>query len=218
MPPDMDPHPAPDIQFQKLRAPLDALAAHELEGAGEADGSDSSDTEDPDDVGGTERPEALEASAEPATPADVGGVPADVAEVSADVAEPEEPFIPLGSEDPPEAQDAPPEDFVGAHAAIARSLHTSSGLPRVLSKEARAFFDGAVYAYTEGDLPGARLSFLAVAAIGDPDTAPAALVFLGVIAVRRRDTPEARMWFTRAAAGPDAHWALVAAGELRRLG
>ncbi|WP_194911699.1 hypothetical protein [Catenulispora rubra] len=130
--------------------------------------------------------------------------------------EPEEPFVPLGSEEPPPATTV--TEPIDAHAAIARSLYSAPGLPRVLRKEARAFFDGAMYAYTEGDLPGARLSFLAVAAIGDPDTAPAALVFLGVIAYRRRDVPEARMWFTRAASGHDQHWALVATGELRRLG
>ncbi|MEZ0108116.1 hypothetical protein ABH920_002114 [Catenulispora sp. EB89] len=129
--------------------------------------------------------------------------------------EPEEPFVPLGSEELPTL---PANEPIDAHAAIARSLYSAPGLPRVLRKEARAFFDGAMYAYTEGDLPGARLSFLAVAAIGDPDTAPAAMVFLGVIAYRRRDAPEARMWFTRAASGPDQHWALVATGELRRLG
>lgn len=129
--------------------------------------------------------------------------------------EPEEPFVPLGSEEPPAL---PTNEPLDAHTAIARSLYSAPGLPRVLRKEARAFFDGAMYAYTEGDLPGARLSFLAVAAIADPDTAPAAMVFLGVIAYRRRDAPEARMWFTRAASGPDQHWALVATGELRRLG
>ncbi|MBS2534465.1 hypothetical protein KGQ20_16965 [Catenulispora sp. NF23] len=127
---------------------------------------------------------------------------------------PEEPFIPLGSQDAP---DSPPDEPIGGHAAIARSLSPPANIPRVLRKEARAFFDGAMFAYTEGDLLGARLSFLAVTAIGDPDTAPAAMVFLGVIAVRRRDVPEARMWFTRAATGPDQHWALVAANELRRL-
>lgn len=150
----------------------------------------------------------------------------------------DEPFIPLGSEALPdepadhepadhepaddesagdESADDPTDQNLHAHTAIARSL-SSPGLPRVLRKEARAFFDGAMYAYTAGDLAGARLSFLAVTAIGDPDTAPAALVFLGVIAYRRRDVPEARMWFTRAASSPDRHWALVAAGELRRLG
>ena len=128
--------------------------------------------------------------------------------------DPDEPFIPLGSEELP--AEPPADDTHGAHTAIARSLYPN--IPRVLRKEARSFFDGAMYAYTEGDLPGARLSFLAVAAIGDPDTAPAALVFLGVIAFRRRDAIEARMWFTRAASGPDDHWALVAAQELRRLG
>lgn len=156
--------------------------------------------------------------------------------------DPDEPFIPLGSEHPldepetdpatgenddpdepnePDEPDEPDERYasgqnLGAHAAIARSL--SPTVPRVLRKEARAFFDGAMYAYSEGDLAGARLSFLAVAAIGDPDTAPAATVFLGVIAFRRRDAAEARMWFTRAASGPDEHWALVAAQELRRVG
>ena len=126
----------------------------------------------------------------------------------------DEPFIPLGSEELPEAPAA--DDTFTAHTAIARSLYPN--IPRVLRKESRAFFDGAMFAYTEGDLPGARLSFLAVAAIADPDTAPAAMVFLGVIAFRRRDEPEARMWFTRAAGGPDGHWALVATQELRRLG
>lgn len=130
----------------------------------------------------------------------------------------DEPFIPLGSEEPP-AEPAPDENLdanLEAHTAIARSMFP--GIPRVVRREARAFFDGAMYAYTEGDLPGARLSFLAVAAIGDPDTAPAAMVFLGVIAFRRRDAAEARMWFTRAAGGADEHWALVATQELRRLG
>lgn len=134
----------------------------------------------------------------------------------ADDPDPEaQPFIPLGTEDPPES---PPGEPTGAHAAIARSLHPPPSIPRVLSKEARGFFDGAMYAYTEGDLPGARLTFLAVAGIGDPDTAGAAMVFLGVIAYRNRDMQEARMWFTRAAAGADEHWARVAAEELRRLG
>ena len=127
---------------------------------------------------------------------------------------PDEPFIPLGSEEPLDEPAA--DENLDAHTAIARSMFPD--IPRVLRKEARAFFDGAMYAYTEGDLPGARLSFLAVAAIGDPDTAPAALVFLGVIAFRRRDASEARMWFTRAAGGADEHWALVATQELRRLG
>jgi hypothetical protein len=132
--------------------------------------------------------------------------------------DPDEPFIPLGSEPPPDEPESEPvpDESLDAHAAIARSL--SPAVPRVLRKEARAFFDGAMYAYTEGDLAGARLSFLAVAAVGDPETAPAATVFLGVIAFRRRDAPEARMWFTRAAGGPDEHWALVATQELRRLG
>ncbi|MEY9929410.1 TolA-binding protein [Catenulispora sp. GP43] len=128
--------------------------------------------------------------------------------------EPEEPFIPLGSEQPPD--EPATDENLDAHAAIARSL--SPAVPGALRKEARAFFDGAMYAYTEGDLAGARLSFLAVAAVGDPDTAPAAMVFLGVIAFRRRDAAEARMWFARAASGADAHWALVATQELRRLG
>ncbi|OLE21894.1 MAG: hypothetical protein AUG49_20830 [Catenulispora sp. 13_1_20CM_3_70_7] len=75
-----------------------------------------------------------------------------------------------------------------------------------------------MHAYTEGDLPGARLSLLAVAAIGAPDSAPAAMVFLGVIAARHREFPQAYLWFARAAAGPDVHWALVAVAELRRLG
>src|SRR5947209_19834701 len=96
--------------------------------------------------------------------------------------DPDEPFIPLGSEELP-AEPVADENF-NAHTAIARSLYPN--IPRVLRKEARAFFDGAMYAYTEGDLAGARLSFLAVAGIGDPDTAPAAMVFLGVIAFRRR--------------------------------
>jgi hypothetical protein len=126
----------------------------------------------------------------------------------------DEPFIPLGSEELPDAPAA--DETFHAHTAIARSLYPN--IPRVMRKEARSFFDGAMFAYTEGDLAGARLSFLAVAAIGDPDTAPAAMVFLGVIAFRRRDEPEARMWFTRAASGPDGHWALVATQELRRLG
>lgn len=126
----------------------------------------------------------------------------------------DEPFIPLGSEELPEAPAA--DATFTAHTAIARSLYPK--IPRALRKESRAFFDGAMFAYTEGDLAGARLSFLAVAAISDPETAPAAMVFLGVIAFRRRDEPEARMWFTRAAGGPDGHWALVATQELRRLG
>lgn len=131
--------------------------------------------------------------------------------------DPDEPFIPLGSEALPD-DPAADKTFAThtAHTAIARSLYPN--IPRVLRKEARAFFDGAMFAYTEGDLAGARLSFLAVAAIGDPETAPAAMVFLGVIAFRRRDESEARMWFTRAAGGPDGHWALVATQELRRLG
>ena len=128
----------------------------------------------------------------------------------------DEPFVPLGSEEPVESPAV--DENLDAHTAIARSLTPPTSIPRVLRKEARAFFDGAMYAYTEGDLSGARLSFLTVAAIGDPDTAPAATVFLGVIAYRHRDMPEARLWFTRAAAGPDKHWALVAAQELRRLG
>lgn len=127
--------------------------------------------------------------------------------------DPDEPFIPLGSEELPEE---PADETFNAHTAIARSLYPN--IPRALRKEARAFFDGATFAYTEGDLAGARLSFLAVTAIGDPETAPAAMVFLGVIAFRRRDEAEARMWFTRAASGPDGHWALVATQELRRLG
>lgn len=136
--------------------------------------------------------------------------PAVVADQDAD----EEAFVPLGSE----VGDVP--DKLDTHAAIAAALHPPPAphIPRALSKEARAFFDGAMYAYTDGDLPGARLSFLAVVALADPATAPAAMVFLGVIAYRRRDPPEARLWFTRAAAGPDPHWALVAAQELRRLG
>jgi len=73
-------------------------------------------------------------------------------------------------------------------------------------------------AYAAGDLPGARAFLLPVAGIDDPATAPSALVFLGVIAFRSRDLPEARLWFERAAAGPDAHWALVATAELRRIG
>ena len=129
--------------------------------------------------------------------------------------DPDEPFIPLGSEELPTEPAANDETF-NAHTAIARSLYPN--IPRALRKEAQAFFDGAMYAYTEGDLAGARLSFLAVAAIADPDTAPAAMVFLGVIAFRRREEAEARMWFSRAASGPDGHWALVAAQELRRLG
>jgi hypothetical protein len=131
----------------------------------------------------------------------------------------EDPFVPLGSEDPPETPDAPNAEPFDAHTAIAQSLRPpeTPSVPRSLREEARSYFDGAMYAYTEGDLPGARLSFLAVAAIGDPDTAGATLVFLGVIASRQRDLPEARLWFTRAAAGPDEHWALVAREELRRL-
>jgi hypothetical protein len=132
--------------------------------------------------------------------------------------EPPEPFVPLGSEDPIEDAGPPAGRPLSAHKAIARSLQAPAAIPRVLRKEARSFFDGAMYAYTEGDLPGARLTFLAVAGIGDADTAPAAMVFLGVIAYRHRDVPEARMWFTRAAAGADEHWARVAAEELRRVG
>jgi len=161
------------------------------------DDDDGDEPEKPDEA---DKPEELEKPEEPEEPEEP---------------EDEEPFVPLGSEEPPAL---PANEPLDAHAAIARSLYSGPGLPRVLRKEARAFFDGAMYAYTEGDLPGARLSFLAVAAIGDPDTAPAAMVFLGVIAYRRRDVPEARMWFTRAASSPDQHWALVAAGELRRLG
>lgn len=181
MSPELEPRPAPDIQFHELRAPLDALAAHELETEIEAQTDDAEETSKIGDE---------------------------------DKDPPEEPFVPLGSEDAP---DSPPTEPIGGHAAIARSLSPPANIPRVLRKEARAFYDGAMFAYTEGDLLGARLSFLAVTAIGDPDTAPAAMVFLGVIAVRRRDVPEARMWFTRAATGPDRHWALVAANELRRL-
>ena len=139
------------------------------------------------------------------------------AEDSDDIDDVDEPFIPLGSEEAGEAAPADEENR-GAHAAIARSLHPPPSIPRALGKEARGFFDGAMYAYTEGDLPGARLTFLAVAGIGDPETAGAAMVFLGVIAYRNRDMQEARMWFTRAAAGADEHWARVAAEELRRLG
>ena len=131
--------------------------------------------------------------------------------------EPQEPFVPLGSEDPYDEPEARGREPLGAHAAIARSLQAPPSIPRVLRKEARSFFDGAMYAYTEGDLAGARLTFLAVSGIGDPDTAPAAMVFLGVIAYRHRDLQEARMWFSRAAAGADDHWARVAAEELRRL-
>jgi hypothetical protein len=178
MSPDKDPLPAPDIQFQDLRAPLDAVAAHDFDAVYVGD--------DMDDLGERDEEEA------------------------------EEPFVPLGSEDPPEQP--PAGESLGAHQAIARSLQAPASIPRVLRKEARSFFDGAMYAYTEGDLPGARLTFLAVAGIGEPDTAPAAMVFLGVIAYRHRDIPEARMWFTRAAGGADAHWARVAAEELRRLG
>ncbi|MEY9858359.1 TolA-binding protein [Catenulispora sp. GAS73] len=162
---------------------------------------DAPDDDDDDNGDEPERPEEADKPEELAKPEEPE--------------EPEEPFVPLGSEEPPAV---PADEPVDAHAAIARSLNPPPNIPRVLRKEARAFFDGAMYAYTEGDLPGARLSFLAVAAIGDPDTAPAAMVFLGVVAYRRRDVPEARMWFTRAALGPDRHWALVAAGELRRLG
>jgi hypothetical protein len=142
--------------------------------------------------------------------------------------EADEPFIPLGSEEPPEPPEPPaaeaPESFEAhqAHAAIARSLHPppppSPPVPPQLRAEADAYFTGAMHAYTEGDLPGARLSLLAVAAIGAPDSAPAAMVFLGVIAARHRDFPQAYLWFARAAAGPDVHWALVAVAELRRLG
>jgi hypothetical protein len=190
MSPDTDPEPAPDIQFQQLRGSLDAAAAHDFDAV--YVGDDMNDLGEPDDGG--------------------------EAEETADAEESQEPFIPLGSEDPPEGVDAPYSESLGVHTAIARSLHAPPSIPRALRKEARAFFDGAMYAYTEGDLPGARLTFLAVAGIGDPDTAPAAMVFLGVIAYRHRDVAEARMWFSRAAAGADEHWARVAAEELRRLG
>jgi hypothetical protein len=192
----MDPQPVPDIQFQELRGPLDALAAHDFD-----DGEDVDEAEEAGEVGDSGEVDSADEPKEP--------------EEAKDPEEPEEPFVPLGSEDPP---DSPSGEPMGAHTAIARSLHPPPSIPRVLRKEARSFFDGAMYAYTEGDLPGARLTFLAVAGIGDPDTAPAAMVFLGVIAYRHRDVPAARMWFTRAAAGADDHWALVAAQELRRLG
>lgn len=207
MSPDTDPPPAPDIQFHDLRAPLDALAAHDFDAVYVGD--------DMDDLGETEEEEARE-TAEADEPAD----PEELMELEElpEPEEPQEPFVPLGSEDPAEEPVAPPDVFWGAHTAIARSLQAPASIPRVLRKEARSFFDGAMYAYTEGDLPGARLTFLAVAGIGDPDTAPAAMVFLGVIAYRHRDVPEARMWFSRAAAGADEHWARVAAEELRRLG
>ena len=177
------------------------------------DDDDDDDGDEPEKPEEPEIPEEPEKSEEPEEPEEL-----EEPEEPQEPEEPEEPFVPLGSEEPPVLPADEPLDALDAHAAIARSLYSSPGLPRVLRKEARAFFDGAMYAYTEGDLPGARLSFLAVAAIADPDTAPAAMVFLGVIAYRRRDVPEARMWFTRAASSPDQHWALVAAGELRRLG
>lgn len=179
-----------------------ATAAHDFDAV--YVGDDMNDLGEPDDEGEAEQTADPEESQEP--------------EESQDPEESQEPFIPLGSEDPPERVDAPYSESLGVHTAIARSLHAPPSIPRVLRKEARAFFDGAMYAYTEGDLPGARLTFLAVAGIGDPDTAPAAMVFLGVIAYRHRDVAEARMWFSRAAAGADEHWARVAAEELRRLG
>ena len=202
MSPDTDPPPAPDIQFHDLRAPLDALAAHDFDAVYVGD--------DMDDLGERDEEEA-----------DASAVAADESTEAAgseEQQEPQEPFVPLGSEDPVEDPQAPTRESRGAHTAIARSLQAPASIPRVLRKEARSFFDGAMYAYTEGDLPGARLTFLAVAGIGDPDTAPAAMVFLGVIAYRHRDVPEARMWFSRAAAGVDEHWARVATEELRRLG
>jgi hypothetical protein len=214
MAPDTDPPPAPDIPFHDLRAPLDALAAHDFDGVyvgGDMDGFGERDAE------GAE-PADTEEPAEVAEPAEAKQPTEDTAADASEPEEPQEPFVPLGSEDPVEEPVAPPGMFWGAHTAIARSLQAPVSIPRVLRKEARSFFDGAMYAYTEGDLPGARLTFLAVAGIGDPDTAPAAMVFLGVIAYRHRDVPEARMWFSRAAAGADEHWARVAAEELRRLG
>ena len=63
-----------------------------------------------------------------------------------------------------------------------------------------------------------RLSLLAVAGIGAPESAPAAMVFLGVIACRHREFSQGYLWFARASIGPDEHWALVADEELRRMG
>ena len=177
----------------------DTEPLHDLDEADDADDPDERDAPGEGDI--TAERDVLTEREVPAEPKDEE--PAD------------EPFVPLGSEE--SAEDAADENL-DAHAAIARSLQPPPALTRALHKEARSFFDGAMYAYTDGDLRGARLSFLAVAGIGDPDTAPAALVFLGVIASRNRDFPEARMWFARAAAGPDKHWALVAAQELRRVG
>ena len=113
-------------------------------------------------------------------------------------------------------------DNHGAHEAIALSLRPTSPrepprVPPLMTVEAHSFFAGAMAAYVDGDLAGSRLSLLAVVAIGDFETAPAAMVFLGVIAFRQRDFPEAYLWFSRASAGPDEHWALVADEELRRL-
>ena len=109
-----------------------------------------------------------------------------------------------------------------AHAAIARSLHPPPRepppVPLRLRAEAEAYFAGAMYAYADGDLAGARLSLLTVVGIGAPDSAPGAMVFLGVIACRHREFAQAYMWFARASAGPDEHWALVADEELRRMG
>lgn len=127
-----------------------------------------------------------------------------------------EPFRPLGSEEPTEPSEPPGPHR--AHAAIARSLHPPPPVPARLRTEADAFLSGAMFAYADGDLAGARLSLLAVVGTGDPDSAPTAMVFLGVIACRHRLYSEARLWFARAAAGPDEHWALVASEELRRMG
>lgn len=109
-----------------------------------------------------------------------------------------------------------------AHAAIARSVQMPPRepppVPLRLRAEAEGYFAGAMHAYAAGDLAGARLSLLAVAGIGAPETAPAAMVFLGVIACRQREFAQGYMWLARASAGPDEHWALVADEELRRMG
>lgn len=214
MSPDTDPPPSPDIWFQRLRGPLDALAAQDFATANESGAVDVGHGMDDLDEMVKEATAAAgerdsEGEAEPGSEPESESKEADEAQ---------EPFVPLGSEDPVEEPGRPVGQPLGVHTAIARSLQAPAVIPRVLRKEARSFFDGAMYAYTEGDLAGARLTFLAVAGIGDADTAPAAMVFLGVIAYRHRDIAEARMWFTRAAAGADEHWARVAAEELRRLG
>ncbi|MFD0637523.1 hypothetical protein [Catenulispora yoronensis] len=90
-------------------------------------------------------------------------------------------------------------------------------VPLRLRAEADAYFAGAMYAYADGDLEGARLSLLTVAGINAPESAPAAMIFLGVIACRHREFAQAYMWFARASAGPDMHWALVADEELKRM-